>query len=251
MKPCTFSKGNSLIKTFAISMLLCLFGCASVAPVGEPTAGQPTGNSWTNGGWQHLRFPGKAATEFSDTRQDGRNAMTATAVSSASMLRQKVYVATDDLGSVKFSWKVPKLIAQADLALRDQADTPVRIVLAFEGDRSKFSSKDAMLSELSHALTGEPLPYATLMYVWCNTRAPGTVIVSPRSDRIRKLVVESGGSNLNRWLNYERDIRADFEQAFGEAPGVLLGIGIMTDTDNTRTSTLAWYGQPELVARKP
>ena len=94
------------------------------------------------------------------------------------------------------------------------------------------------------------MPYATMMYVWCNTRPPGTVIVSPRSDRIRELVVESGVDNLNRWLNYERDIRADFEQAFGEAPGALLGIGIMTDTDNTRTSTVAWYGEPELVRRK-
>jgi hypothetical protein len=68
------------------------------------------------------------------------------------------------------------------------------------------------------------------------------VIVNPRTDRIRKLVVESGRGNLNQWLDYERDIRADYEKAFGEAPGALVGIGIMTDSDNTRSSAKAWYG---------
>jgi hypothetical protein len=132
------------------------------------------------------------------------------------------------------------------MALRDADDSPVRIILAFEGDRSRFSPKDAMLSELSRTLTGEPLPYATLMYVWCNKRPPGTVIASPRTDRIRKLVVQSGPRQLNQWLDYERDIRADFERAFGEKPGVLLGIGIMTDSDNTRSTTKAWYGPVRL-----
>jgi hypothetical protein len=133
------------------------------------------------------------------------------------------------------------------LALRDTGDSPVRIVLAFEGDRAKFSAKNAMLSELSHTLTGEPMPYATLMYVWCNTRAPGTVIINPRTDRIRKIVVESGAKNLNHWLDYERNIRADFEKAYGEPPGALVGVAIMTDTDNTRSTARAWYGKVKLA----
>lgn len=235
-------------------VLLQLTACSSLAP---PVASVDVGkNAWAiapvQGGvvpdWQHTPFPGKTATQFSYARKDGRDAMAAYAASSASMLRQTVQVAAPVLGSVKFSWKVPELIAQADLALRDIDDSPVRIVLAFDGDRSRFSAKNAMLSELSHALTGEPLPYATLMYVWCNTRAPGSVIVSPRTDRIRKLVVESGNKNLNQWLDYERDIRADFEKVFGEPPGALIGMGIMTDTDNTRSTTQAWYGQLRLAA---
>jgi hypothetical protein len=177
--------------------------------------------------------------------------MAASAMSSASMLRQNIHVEADHLGSVKFAWKVPELITEADLAERDKADSPVRVVLAFEGDRTRFSAKNAMLSELSHVLTGEPMPYATLMYVWSNDCAPGTVIVNPRTDRIRKLVVESGDKHLNRWIDYERNIQADFELAFGEPPGALVGIGIMTDSDNTHSSTRAWYGQPELVPRTP
>jgi Protein of unknown function (DUF3047) len=197
--------------------------------------------------WQHYPLPGKKASEYSFARLDGRNTMAVTARSSASLLRQKVRIEPQDLAQIKFSWKVPELIALADLAVRDNADSPVRIVLAFEGDRSKLSPKNAMLSELAHTITGEPLPYATLMYVWCNTRTPGTVINSSRSDRIRKIVVESGAKNINMWMDYERNIRSDYEKAFGEAPGALVGIGIMTDSDNTRTTTRAWYGQVKLA----
>jgi hypothetical protein len=164
-------------------------------------------------------------------------------------LRHKVFVSFKQLGQLQFSWKVPELIPNADMALRDADDSPVRVMLVFEGDRSKFSMKNAMLSELAHTLTGEPMPYATLMYVWCNIQAPGTVIINPRTDRIRKLVVESGTGGLNQWRDYQRDIAADFEAAFGEPPGALLGIGIMTDSDNTRSETQAWYGPVTLTKR--
>lgn len=197
--------------------------------------------------WQHYALLGKTATQFNYSRKDGRDAMAVTAQSSASMLRRAVRIEPMDLGAVRFSWNVPELIQGADLGQRDTADSPVRIVLAFEGDRSKFSARNAMLSELAHTLTGEPMPYATLMYVWCNRREPGTVIVSPRTDRIRKLVIESGARKLNQWLDYERNIRADFIKAFGESPGALVGVAIMTDTDNTQSTANAWYGPVRLV----
>ena len=135
------------------------------------------------------------------------------------------------------------------MALREADDSPVRVVLAFEGDRSRFSARDGVLSELMRTLTGEEMPYATLMYVWCNQREPGA------SSRAREPTASASSSwsparQLNQWLDYERDIRADFERAFGEAPGALVGIGIMTDSDNTRTTARAWYGPLRLSAGK-
>jgi hypothetical protein len=197
-------------------------------------------------GWRHLTFPGKSPTEFSYMRKDGREAVAVVAASSASMLRSKVRVEPAELGSVNFSWKVPQLIAGADIASREDDDSPVRVVLIFEGDRSRFSARDAMLSELVHTLTGEPMPYATLVYAWCNKRAPGTLVKSPRTDRVRTMVVESGAKKLNQWLDYERNIRADYERAFGEPPGALTAIGIMTDSDNTHSTAQAWYGPVRL-----
>ena len=192
--------------------------------------------------WQHLTFPGKTANQFAYLQVDGRRAMGVRSGSAVSMLRKIVSIDPEQLAGLRFSWKVPSLIAGADLGLREKEDSPVRLVLAFDGDRSRMSPRDHMLSELAHTLTGEEMPYATLMYVWSNHHVPGTVLKSWRTERIRKLVLESGPDRLNRWLDYERDIRADFVAAFGEEPGRLIAVGIMTDTDNTRSKAQAWYG---------
>lgn len=201
--------------------------------------------------WSHYKLPGKTPSRFEYVVEEGRDAIAAKAQSSASMLRQVLRVEPAALGRIKFSWKLPELIQYADMSLREYDDSPVRVVLAFEGDRSKFSGQNAMLSELAHVLTGEPLPYATLMYVWCNTCEPGSVILNPHTDRIRKMPLESGTGKLNRWMDYERAVHADFVKAFGEEPGALTSISIMTDTDNTKSIARAWYGRVLLLPKYP
>ncbi len=196
--------------------------------------------------WEAVTLPGKLRTAFKLEQHDHRDALSAHAQASASMLRQRLNVPADQLGRLQFAWQIDNLMAEADMGERDSEDAPVRLILAFEGDRSRFSAKNAMLSDLTEALTGEPLPYATLMYVWCNRRPVDTVILNPRTDRVRKLVVETGPAHIRQWRQYERDVRADFERAFGEAPGALVGMAIMTDSDNTRGKVRAWYGDIRL-----
>jgi len=227
-----------------------LAGCAS-GPAPHASSPQAVSSSESHSspatpGWEVLNFPGKARTEFVQVRKDGRDAVMALARSSVSMKRLRLDVPPESLGAVRFSWMVPQLIEQADMARRDLDDSPARIVLVFDGDRSRFTPAESMMSELARTLTGEEMPYATLMYVWCNRRAPGEVITNPRTSRIRKVVVESGATNLGRWLDYERDVRADYERAFGEPPGALRGVALMTDSDNTRSVTRAWYGAVRL-----
>lgn len=196
--------------------------------------------------WEAVSLPGKSRTAFTLEKHDQRAALSAHAQASASMLRQRLNVPADQLGRLQFAWQIDNLMAEADMGDRDREDAPVRVILAFEGDRSRLSPQNAMLSELSEALTGEPLPYATLMYVWCNRRPVDSVILNPRTDRVRKWVVESGPEHLRQWRQYQRDVRADFQAAFGEAPGALVGIAIMTDSDNTRGAVRAWYGDIHL-----
>ncbi len=249
-----FGSGGAGAGLACIAALLA--GCASSPPPTQTIADTPWAMASRvsaippvlNAGWEHVALPGKTRVQFVPIHDDGRAALEATAVSAASVVRKRVRIEPQDLGRLRFSWKVPQLIEAADLATREADDAPVRVILAFDGDRSRMSAKDAMLSELMRTLTGEEMPYATLMYVWCNKRAPGTVVRSPRTDRVRKLVLESGPERLRRWLDYERDVRADFEKAFGEPPGALIGIALMTDSDNTRSTASALYGPVRHVA---
>ena len=242
------------LQTFCIAVSAVAIGLTAActhmttAPDAAADPSALTSPDWASS-WHHRHLPGKKPTDYTLSQVDGRVAMKARSNGSASLLRQQVHVESQQLDHIRFSWKVPELIAQADLAIRDLSDSPVRIVLAFDGDRSKLSMKNSLLSQMAHSLTGEPMPYATLMYVWSNTLAPGSIVASHRTDRIRKIVVESGAQHLNQWMAYERNISADFERAFGEPPGTLVGIAIMTDTDNTHSSTQAWYGPVRLIRR--
>ena len=233
-------------------MVWGLQGCSSLAPsqksvtTASSTAWQPEDQMK----WDPVKIPGKVATQYSVVRLSNRTALLANAQSSASMLRKDLHIEPAQLGVLSFSWQIKKLIDGADMAQRDHDDSPVRLVLAFDGDRSQFSAKNAMLSELSHVMSGRPMPYATLMYVWCNHRPVESVIQNPRTDRIQKIVVESGAQRLNQWLTYERNVREDYEKAFGEPPGALIGIGLMTDSDNTRSHAQAWYGPIQLLDNK-
>jgi hypothetical protein len=131
----------------------------------------------------------------------------------------------------------------------DHEDAVARVIFGFAGDIDSLPLRTRMKFELAQALTGEVPPYATLMYVWDSKLPVGTVVVNPRSDRIRKIVVDSGPGELHRWRDHRRDLAADFRLAFGEAPGPLVSMAVMTDSDNSSASARTWYGVVEL--KKP
>lgn len=235
----------------AWAVVACLAGCvARLAPLQQEhvPAGLPLSMTADQiARWEPVAIPGKAHTAYRKIQHDGRISVLAESEGSASMLRQRLRVPSAQLGRLQFVWQVDQLIDGADLRERDASDAPARVVLAFDGDRSTFSARNAMLNELTRALTGEDMPYAMLMYVWSNDLPVGTVVINQRTDRIRKIVVDSGPQNLRRWVQHDRDVGADFERAFGEAPGMLQGMAVMTDSDNTRAYARAWYGEIRLL----
>lgn len=199
--------------------------------------------------WTPLLWPGKQNVPFVATHHKGRPALRVSANRSMSILRQRLADAPVQAGHIQFSWLVDGMLKHADIGVAGQDDAPVRIVLAFDGDRTRLPRRALMQSELSRALLGEEMPYATLTYVWCNTRPVGTVMVSPRTDRVRKIVVESGERHVGEWRDYRRDIAQDFRRAFGEEPGPLIGVALMTDADNTGEQINAWYGALQVSPR--
>ena len=66
-----------------------------------------------------------------------------------------------------------------------------------------------------------------------------------------QIVVESGPERLNQWVDFDRDIEADFKKAFGETPGALIGLGLMTDSNNSGATVTAWYGPLDVTLSSP
>jgi hypothetical protein len=213
---------------------LLLAGCASAPPAA------------TDFRWHAVPLPGKAATRYEPVLKDGRLAVLAVSDRSASLWRRRVEPPQATPGEVRFSWWAQSLLERASVADVDREDATARVVFGFGGDYARLSSRTRMSFDLAEARTGARPPYATLMYVWDATAPVGTVIVNPRSDRIRKIVVDSGPEGLRRWRDHQRDLAADFRRAFGEEPGPLQSVALMTDSDNTRGQARTWYGEVRL-----
>jgi len=205
----------------------------------------------TRPGWAVFPLPGKVFSPFEPVHHAGREALRVQARSSVSILRQRMEPALSAVGLLSFAWKADALPAVVQEADGGRDDSAVRVLLSFDGDRSRLSPRMHRLSEMSRLLTGEELPYATLVYVWSDVHPPGTVLNNSRTDRVRKLVLDSGRQHLGQWRDHERDVRADFVHVFGEEPGPLLSVALMTDTDNTRSQAQAWYGALRLKPAAP
>lgn len=235
MAPTGFAPGRRALLTLAAGAVLA--GCAQR---GETDADEPD-LLVRLGDWHEVPLPGKRRTSYSWARKDGREAIEAVAERSASMLRRRLAQAKAGARHLNFAWLVPQLIVGSNVARSDSEDAPARVLLAFGGDHARLSARDRMMFDLADALTGERPPFATLMYVWEREAPLESVIVNPRTERIRKIVADSGSEQLGRWREHRRDIVADFRRAFGEDPGPLQSVAVMTDADNTASSARAWY----------
>ena len=145
--------------------------------------------------------------------------------------------------ALSWRWKVSRLIATADNAVAGKEDSPARIVLEFDGDKSKLSLADKSTFATGKFLSGRELPYATLMYIWSNNEPVGKVIRNPRTPRVQMVVASSGAAGVGTWQTLSRNAVEDFRRAFGEDPGRLTGVAVLTDTDNTGEKAEAWYGE--------
>jgi hypothetical protein len=238
---------------------LALAGCAAVDPAshgaglphagsgeGAPEAVRPGGSF---DGWTQRTFAGKRPTRYRvvEVRDhpSARHAVRAEADRSASLFRRQWPAGQPLPPSLRFSWRIERLISTANLRDRDAEDSPVRVVLAFDGPTNTLPLRERMFFDLAEAVTGERPPYATLMYVWDRHADVGAVIPSNSTSRIRKIVVDGRDSPVGPWRFHERAVETDFRAAFGEAPGRLMAVGVMTDSDNTGYRIRAWYGPLE------
>lgn len=148
---------------------------------------------------------------------------------------------------VKWRWKVSGAIDGANNRIGAKEDAPARLVFAFDGDRDKLSLADHALSFVARRIAQRDLPYATLMYIFSDCAPVGTIIPNPYTRRVQMIVVAGSRDGIGEWQVHARNVREDFRRAFGEEPGRLTDIGVMTDTDNTGGSVEAWYGDIHFV----
>ena len=179
-------------------------------------------------GWTPKSF--KGATDYRLVDDNGRMVVEATSNATASGLVKKIRFDPVTYRYLRWSWKIDHIIKDGDEKSRAGDDYAARLYVIFPG-RFFWQVK-------------------AINYIWANRLPKGESLPNPYTAEDMMVAVESGSSQAGQWITEERDILADYRYLFGEDPKGAEGIAIMTDTDNTGGSAVAWYGEI-VISTKP
>ncbi len=171
-------------------------------------------------GWIPKVFKGK--TDYRLAKENGRTVVQATSKAAASGLVKKIKFNPLKYRYLRWSWKVENTITGGDAKIKAGDDYAARLYIVFPG---YFFWQTKAIN-----------------YIWANRLPKGDFVPNPYTDHAMMLAVESGPSLTGKWLKEERDILSDYRRLFGEEPKEASAIAIMTDTDDTGESAVAWYG---------
>lgn len=227
----------------ALVLAPCVAGAAPAVP-----AFSRMGQGAAIEGWKVLKPAPKAAdTRYTLVQDAGQTVLRADADKSMSGLIHTIRVDTRRYPLLRWRWKVAAPVAAADMTQKSGDDYAARVYVMFDYPAARLPFSTRLKMQLAESLYGQPIPAAALNYVWDNRQPVGTIQANTYTDRARMIVVRSGAAQANQWMTETRDLRADFRAAFGEEAPDVVALAIATDTDNTGSRAVAWYGDIEFL----
>jgi len=200
-------------------------------------------------GWKPLTFKKiKRHTAYKLVKDGDTVVVKATSEAASSGMTKEIKINPREYPIVQWRWKVANVFKKGDVTKKEGDDYPARLYITFEYDSSKVGFLEKAKYEAARLMYGQYPPLGAITYIWESKAPKGTVVPNPYTDRVMMIVMESGTTDLNKWVNEERNLAEDYRAAFGEEPSMISGVAIMTDTDNTRESATAYYG--DIVFKK-
>jgi len=172
-------------------------------------------------GWENKSFQGN--TQYQLIKQANHYVLQAQSHASASGLFHEVDIDLNKTPYLHWSWKIKQTLSHQNERNKAGDDYVARMYVVFSGGFFFWRTRG-------------------INYVWSNNQHVGQTWINPYTDHVQMMAVESGNRYAGEWRNESRNIREDYRRFFGQSVDTVDAIAIMTDTDNTKTSAEAWYG---------
>jgi hypothetical protein len=194
-------------------------------------------------GWQHQLLPKvERSNTFGIVEDAGDRVLRVRSAASASSWIARLSGSVPAAPVLRWRWKVSRAVAGSDLRTKAGDDYAARLYVLFDLPLERLALGDRLRLQAARALSGADLPAAAICYVWGTAQAPGSSGWNPYTDRLRMIVVESGNTHAMQWRSERRDLRADWQEAFGGTMPRIAAVAVGADTDNTGESVDAWFG---------
>lgn len=178
--------------------------------------------------WQSKSFQGETRYHFDD--RSGRRALSAESQGAASGLYREIKVDLNRTPWLNWSWRVDRVLKGVDERTKAGDDYPARVYVVVSGGAAFWKTR-------------------SLVYVWSSHQPVGATWQNAYTSNARVMALQSGVKNAGQWIDEKRNIRADFQQLFGEDIDHIDAVALMTDADNSGQSASAWYGDIYFTAQ--
>lgn len=197
---------------------------------------------YENPRWSKLELPRRNHTKYELIDLDNKTVIKAVSINSASGLIYKVDIDPKEYPIIEWSWKVDKVLEKGNYKTKKGDDYPARIYITFDYDKTNLGVIDRIKYAAIKTFTSYEIPLRAINYIWANKAEEGTIAPNAYTNWVYMIAAETGNNISNEWKIEVQNIYEDYQKAFGEIPPRINGIAIMTDSDNTKESSTALYG---------
>ncbi|MDO8907603.1 MAG: DUF3047 domain-containing protein [Pseudohongiella sp.] len=180
--------------------------------------------------WDSRSFSG--ATNYRIQRDDNHVILFADAPGTASAFYRSGRIDLTTTPCLSWSWKIDATApAYLDERAKSGDDYAARVYVVRRGGLAFWRAK-------------------TINYVWSANQPAGSRWPNAYAGNNAQMwALDSGPDLTDQWQSHQRDIMADWQQAFGEQINSLDGIAIMTDGDDSGSQLSAAYATLRFSAR--
>ncbi|MDQ6627515.1 MAG: DUF3047 domain-containing protein [Pseudomonadota bacterium] len=194
--------------------------------------------------WRVVGLPQqtKPFTQFSLVELDGKQALRIEADASYGNLVHSLKPVQAP-AHLSWQWRVERALSRADLHSKSGDDTAVKVCVFFDEPMDAVPFAERQVLRIGRSRSTEPVPTATLCYVWDATLPAGTALDNAFTRRVRYMVLQSGVAQPARWVGERREVGSDFLRVFGDEIKTvppIVGIAIGADADNTKDHSVAY-----------
>jgi hypothetical protein len=169
---------------------------------------------------------------------------------SSSMLVLKKDFKWENSVELSWKWKVQNVFKNGDLTQKSGDDFPIIIMVLFKYDKDNMNTIDELNYKIwKNVLDREP-PHSTLRFIWANKKRDKKYFETPHPPPSGRLVVlQQGLAKCDTWIEEKVDVLEEYQNAFGKQAPKEFTIAIISDSDDTKESTLSYLDDLEIICR--
>lgn len=163
-----------------------------------------------------------AKTQYSLGSNENGKFMRAEANNSASVLGKEIKINLNETPFLNITWKIEKDLPGIDEGSKKGHDYAARVFVVKKTGATPLSNR-------------------AMNYVFSSNNDVNTYHPSPFTKKSIDYVLSTTKENLNEWVTVKANVRDHFQKFHNLDLDEINGVAIMSDTDNSKLSSIAYY----------